>query len=291
VPTSADRTRSQLERADAILEAFDAQHDSLSLQGLVQRTALPKTTVHRTVKKMLEFGWLECFDGRYTIGTRLFERAALAARPMALRDAAQRPMHGLRAATLETVHLGVLDGAQVVYLEKLVGHRPVRTSSRVGGRLPALCTALGKVLTAYRPEVPGSRIETPVPRTPHTLTDPDDIRRMLAEARRDGVGHDREETDPGVHCIAAPVTAPDGACVAALSVTGPAGRLDFPRLAPMVSSAARQASLLFAARSPTPTRWSPRSCPTAAGGGTADRGSRPRPSSAGPPVRQPRAEC
>jgi DNA-binding IclR family transcriptional regulator len=250
VPTSADRTRSQLERADAILEAFDAQHDSLSLQGLVQRTALPKTTVHRTVKKMLEFGWLECFDGRYTIGTRLFERAALAARPMALRDAAQRPMHGLRAATLETVHLGVLDGAQVVYLEKLVGHRPVRTSSRVGGRLPALCTALGKVLTAYRPEVPGSRIETPVPRTPHTLTDPDDIRRMLAEARRDGVGHE-----------------------------------------PMVSSAARQASLLVAARSPTPTRWSPRSCPTAAGGGTADRGSRPRPSSAGPPVRQPRAEC
>jgi DNA-binding IclR family transcriptional regulator len=244
----ADRTRSQLERADAVLEAFDAKHDSLTLWGLVERTGLPKTTVYRTTKKMLELGWVECHEGRYTIGTRLFERAALAATPLALREAALRPMQGLRTATLETVHLAVLDKAQVVYLEKLVGHRPVRTSSRVGGRMPALSTALGKVLTAFRPEAAGSTIEAPVARTTHTLVDPTEIRRVLAQVRREGVAYDREETDPGVHCVAAPVVGPDGACVAALSVTGPAGRLAFPRLAPAVSSAARQTSRTLAAR-------------------------------------------
>ena len=243
-----ERTRSQLERADVILEAFDARHEHLTLLGLVERTGLPKTTVHRTVKKMLELGWVECRDGRYMIGIRLFERAALAARPTCLRDAALQPMQGLRAATLETVHLAVLDGAEVVYLEKLAGHRPVRTSSRVGGRMSALCTALGKVLTAFRTEVPGSRIDAPVVRTPHTLTDPDEIRSVLAQARREGVAYDREETDLGVRCVAAPVSAPDGAGVAAQSVTRPAGRHDICRLAPAVSSAAHHASRVLAAR-------------------------------------------
>ena len=243
-----EHTRSQLERADVILEAFDPRHEHLTLLGLVERTGLPKTTVHRTVKKMLELGWVECRDGRYTIGIRLFERAALAARPASLRAAALAPMQGLRTATRETVHLAVLDGAQVVYLEKLTGHRPIGTSSRVGGRLPALCTALGKVLTAFRAEGPWSAVDVPVARTAHTLTDPAEIRRVLARVRREGVAYDREEADLGVHCVAAPVTAPGGGCVAALSVTGPAGRLDFCRLAPVVSSAAHQASRMLAAR-------------------------------------------
>ena len=244
-----EHTRSQLERADVILEAFDARHEDLTLLGLVERTGLPKTTVHRTVKKMLELGWVQCRDGRYTIGIRLFERAVLAARPISLRAAALAPMQALRTATLETVHLAVLDGTQVVYLEKLTGHRPIGTSSRVGGRLPALCTALGKVLMAFRAEGPWSAVDVPVARTEHTLTDPVEIRRVLARVRREGVAYDREEGDLGVHCVAAPVTAPDGACVAALSVTGPAGRLDFCRLAPAVSAAAHQASRVLAAHS------------------------------------------
>ena len=244
-----EHTRSQLERADVVLEAFDTRHEHLTLLGLVERTGLPKTTVHRTVKKMLELGWVQCRDGRYTIGIRLFERAVLAARPTSLRTAALAPMQALRATTLETVHLAVLDGTQVVYLEKLTGHRPIGTSSRVGGRLPALCTALGKVLTAFRADGPWSAVEVPVARTKHTLTDPIEIRSVLARVRREGVAYDREEADPGVHCVAAPVTGPDGACVAALSVTGPAGRLDLCRLAAVVSTAAHQASRVLAAHS------------------------------------------
>jgi DNA-binding IclR family transcriptional regulator len=208
-----ERTRSQLERADVILEAFDAGHEHLTLLGLVARTGLPKTTVHRTVKRMLELGWVECHHGRYTIGIRLFERAALATRSTSLRDAALQAMQSLRTATRETVHLAVLDGAEVVYLEKLTGHRPIGTSSRVGGRMPALCTALGKVLTAFHAEGRWSRVDVPVARTAHTMTDLGEIRHVLARARRERVAYDREEADLGVHCVAAPVIAPGGACV------------------------------------------------------------------------------
>src|SRR4051794_11503969 len=74
----ADRPRCLLDRADAVLGAFDTEHAGLTLLGLVARTGLPKTTVHRTAKKMLELGWLEFHHGRYAIGTRLFERAMLA---------------------------------------------------------------------------------------------------------------------------------------------------------------------------------------------------------------------
>lgn len=248
MPMRAEHARSPLERADSVLAAFDARHDSLTLQGLVERTGLPRTTVHRTVQKMLELGWLDCRDGCYEIGISLFERAALATKPLALRAAALQPMQALRATTLQTVHLGVLDGSEVVYLEKLVGHGPVRASSQVGGRMPALCTALGKVLTGFRAARDGN-VQAPVPRTPHTLTDPDDLRRALARVRLEGVAYDREEADLGVHCIAAPVLTPDGVCAAAVSVTGPAGRLDFARLAPAVSAAARRASEILAGRS------------------------------------------
>jgi len=85
---SSDPPRSLLERVDSILDAFDTDHASLTLAGLVARTGLPKTTVYRTIKKMIELRWVECHDGRFSIGTRLFERATLG-RCTSLRDAAQ----------------------------------------------------------------------------------------------------------------------------------------------------------------------------------------------------------
>ena len=127
--------------------------------------------MYRTVRKMAALGWLECRGGRYTIGTRLFERATLAGGHLALRDAALPILQELCAATRETANLAVLDGGDVLYLEKLVGRRPVTTPSRVGGRMPPLCTALGKVLIAYSATEVGEQIvETGLTaRTPNTV--------------------------------------------------------------------------------------------------------------------------
>ena len=240
----ADRPRCLLDRADAVLEAFDAEHADLTLLGLVARTGLPKTTVHRTAKKMLELGWLEHHEGRYAIGTRLFERAMLTSGRLALRDAALPVLQEVSAATRETANLAVLEGGEVLYLEKLVGRRPVATPSRVGGRMPALCTALGKILTAFSaPEVGEQVIESGLAaRTPNTVTSPSVQRRELARVRGEGIGFDREETVTGVRCIAAPVLAADGTCVAAVSITAPADRLVFAQVAPAIRYAAQQVS-------------------------------------------------
>ena len=240
----ADRPRCLLDRADALLEAFDAEHADLTLTGLVARTGLPKTTVYRTAKKMLELGWLECHERRYSIGTRLFERAMLAGERLALRDAALPILQEVCAVTHETANLAVLDGGEVLYLEKLVGRKPVATPSRVGGRRPALCTALGKILTAFAaPEVGAQLIESGLAvRTPNTVTSPSVLRRELARVRGESIGFDREETITGVRCVAAPVLAVDGTCIAAVSITAPADRLVFAQMAPAVRYAAQQVS-------------------------------------------------
>jgi DNA-binding IclR family transcriptional regulator len=238
-----------LSRADAVLAAFDSDHLTMTLFGLVARTGLPKTTVFRIAEEMVDLGWIERRGGRYRIGTRLFERASLAGPRASVRDTALPFLQEVCAATHETTHLAVSDGSQIVYLEKLVGRRPVTTLSRVGGRMPALCTGLGKVLTAFsdpqvREEIIGAGVEA---RTPHTLTRPWKIRRELARIRDEGLGYDREESDLGLRCVAAPVTGPDGSCVAAVSLTGPADRLNLSRMAPLVRHAAQQTSHALAA--------------------------------------------
>lgn len=252
MPPDDQRSRSLLERADSILEAFDTDHATLTLLGIVARTGLPKTTVHRTVRKMVELGWIECHRGRYLIGARLFERATLAGHRVDLRDAAFPFLRELRAATEETVHLAVLDGAEILLLQRLVGKRPTVTLRTIGGRLPALCTALGKALVAFSSVDIGEEIiAAGLPaRTPNTVTSGLGMRQELARIRCEGTGYDRGEFDLRLRCIAAPVIGLDGTAVSAVSVTAPAERLPFARFAPLVRYAAEQTSHALAGRLP-----------------------------------------
>lgn len=245
VAAIGDRTRSPLERVDSILDAFDPDHTRLTLLGVVARTGLPKTTVHRTLHRMVALGWADYSRGRYTIGARLFERATLAADQVILRAAALPFLQELCAATHETVNLAVLDGCDVIYLEKLVGRRPITTTSRIGGHMPALCTALGKSLVAFSPaEVAEQIIDNGnAARTPNTITSPQRMRQELARVRAEGISYDREESGLGIRCIAAPMLGVDNTCVAAISITAPAGRLVFAQHAPAVRHAAQQASM------------------------------------------------
>ncbi len=198
---------------------------------------------------MVALGWLDCRDGRFTIGIRLFERATLSGGRLAVRDAALPFLQDLCAASRETTNLAVLDGGEVLYLEKLVGRRPVVTQSRVGGRLPALCTALGKTLVAFSPDGVAEQIIDGglVARTPNSITSPARARQELARIGGEGVGYDREESERGVRCVAAPVLTADGTCVAALSVTAPANRMVFAQISSAVRYAAHQASSAIAA--------------------------------------------
>lgn len=244
VEPPVDVRRSSLARADAILGAFDAAHSDMSLSGIIARTRLPKSSVYRAIEKMLELGWLQHSGSRYSIGNRLFELATLSRLRMGLREAALPFMQDLYEATHETVHLAVREGDHVLYAEKISGHRPVTELSRVGGRMPTHCTAVGKVLLAFAP--PGvadivikGRLEG---RTPATITEPSTLRAELDKVRAEGVGYDREECDLGMVCVAAPVFGPDHTCVASMSIAGPANGLRVDRLAVAVRASSLGAS-------------------------------------------------
>jgi DNA-binding IclR family transcriptional regulator len=236
-----------LDRAAAILGAFDEQHRELSLAALVARCGLPRSTTHRTADKMLKLGWLDKPADRYRVGNRIFELSGLAPVRHQLREAALPYLQDLHHATRLTVQLGVLSGTQVLLVEKITGHRPMPMLSQVGALLPAHCSALGMAILAYSDEaavqaVIAAGMER---RTPRTMTTATALRRELAAIPDRGLAVEREEGNVGISCVAAPIFGPLGAVVAAVSVTGPVALVRADRAGPAVRLAAAAASRAY----------------------------------------------
>jgi len=232
--------RSVVERAFRLLGAFGPADRTLGLAEMGRRTGIPKATVHRLVHELAGLGVLEGEGGAYRLGLRMFELGQLVPLQRDLREAALPFMEDLFEATHEIVHLAVLDGTDVLYIDKISGHRRVAVSSRVGGRLPAHCTAVGKAILAVAPPAALDAVLAAglTPRTACTITSPGALRRQLATAARTGVAYERGESHQGVTCAASPVYAFGHHVVAAISITGPIGRLQPERFAPAVRVAA-----------------------------------------------------
>ncbi|MGW1785264.1 IclR family transcriptional regulator [Streptomyces sp. NPDC002143] len=251
----AERDRSSdgiggIDRAAAILSAFDTTHRELTLAALVQRSGLPRSTAHRTADKMIRLGWLDKPSDRYRIGNRLFEISSLAPIRHELREAVLPFLQDLYHAAQTTVQLGVLDGTQILVVERISGHRPMPMLSQPGGIIPAYCSALGRAILAYSSP---ATVETVLsaglpPRTPRTLTSSVAILRELAAIPDQGWAVDREEGNIGVSCVAAPIFGPLGESVAALSVTGPSKLVRADRIGPAVRLAAAAASRAYSTR-------------------------------------------
>jgi len=236
-----------LDRAAAILGAFDEQHRELSLAALVARCGLPRSTTHRTADKMLKLGWLDKPADRYRVGNRIFELSGLAPVRHQLREAALPYLQDLHHATRLTVQLGVLSGTQVLLVEKITGHRPMPMLSQVGALLPAHCSALGRAILAYSDEaavraVIDAGMER---RTPRTMTTATALRRELAAIPDRGLAVEREEGNVGISCVAAPIFGPLGVVVAAVSVTGPVALVRADRAGPAVRLAAAASSSAY----------------------------------------------
>jgi DNA-binding IclR family transcriptional regulator len=204
-----------------VLDAFTGAQRRLTLTEISRRTGLPMGTAHRLVGELVAWGALERdVRGRYQIGLRLWEVAALAPRGPGLREIALPFLEDLYEATHQHVQLAVLDGLDVVYVERISARDAVGVRSRVGGRWPAHTTGVGLVLLAHAPpRVQEEYLATPLAAfTELTITDPAALRRALAEVRRTGHAvSDRQVTMDAVS-VAAPVRNVGGAVVAALSV-------------------------------------------------------------------------
>jgi IclR family acetate operon transcriptional repressor len=231
---------SVLGKAIRVLDAFGPETGTLSFGEVARRAGLPKSTVHRIAGQLAQWGVLERTKGGFRLGIRLFEWGSLVPHQRELREAAVPFMEDLYESTHETVHLGLLDGIEVIYVDKIAGHRGVSVPTSVGRRMPAHCTGLGKAILAFSgPELVARVISSGLrPRTAYTIVVPDVLRRELAGVRTRGVAYDREESVLGVACAAAPIRSEDGTAIAALSVTGPTVRVDPERLGPAVRTAA-----------------------------------------------------
>jgi DNA-binding IclR family transcriptional regulator len=234
-----DRPKSVLGKVSILLSAFGPDHHELPLAELVRRTGLPKSTAHRLAEFLVAEGWLEHVNGTYRVGVRLFEIGRLASCVHDLREAAMPFMQDLYEATHEIVHLGVLRGVNVLYVDKIGSHRRVNVPSRVGGQLPAHSTGLGKAMLAHSSHgVVAEVLRAGLPpKTQHTITNPKSFLAELAAVLERGHAIDREESGIGVACAAAAILQ-NGHVVGAISVTGPTYRVQPERLAPAVRTAA-----------------------------------------------------
>ncbi|MFF8883351.1 IclR family transcriptional regulator [Streptomyces flaveolus] len=228
-----------LEKAALVLECFRSTGGPYRLSELSDRTALPKATVHRLAADLVRLGWLERSGPHYRLGSKLFELGSLVPRRRDLREAALPFLQDLFEATRETIHLGVREGLDVVYLERIHGHDALRLPSRIGGSLPLTCTAVGKALLAFSgAELTEEVLSGPLPSlTPFSITDPARLRMALEKTQVSGLAYEEQEAALGVSCIAAPVFA-GGTTVAALSVAVPRARFRPAQLAPAVRTAA-----------------------------------------------------
>ncbi|HJP79105.1 MAG TPA: IclR family transcriptional regulator [Pseudonocardiaceae bacterium] len=228
-------------RVIAILSAFSAEHPALTLSQLSRRAELPLTTTHRLVGELATLGALERDEqARYRIGVRLWEIASLAPRAGGLREAAMPFLEDLFDATRENVQLAVLDGIDVLYVERLSARNAIPVVSRVGGRLPVHATAVGQVLLAHASvELQEQVLAGPLVRiTDKTITSARDLRTLLAEVRRSGISVADGQVDTHSLSVAAPIYGPSDTVVAGLSIVVPANGQG-PLFAPAVRSAAR----------------------------------------------------
>lgn len=226
-------------RVSCLLAALEEAPGPLGISEIAAGTGMAKGTVHRLVHQLVDERLVErTDDARLVLGVRLFELGTRVPLPRTLADVARPLMMDLHRATDRQVHLAVLDGLEVVYVEIVRGGLPLASS--IGGRLPAHATGVGKAMLAYSPRaVLAERVDAGLPAmTPYTIDTREDLERNLRKIRSEGTSYDHEESHLGISCVAAPVFGADKRIRAALSVTGQTDRMDLTTLGVAVRTAA-----------------------------------------------------
>jgi IclR family transcriptional regulator, acetate operon repressor len=227
-------------RIALLMAAFGPRDTCLGVNELARRTDLPKATVSRLVKEMAEHGFLERDGVKVGLGLRLFEWGEHASRRRSVREIALPFMADLREATGQTIHLAILDGSEVVYIEILRNRNAPKLPSRVGGRLPAHATGVGKALLAAVPETVAERAIKAglAPVGPRTITSEQQLRKQLRHIAAAGIAYDYEESGHGIVCVAAAIRDGRGTPIAAVSASGWVGKVDIRRVGPAVHATA-----------------------------------------------------
>ena len=220
---------SSVRNAARLLCAFTPADRDLGVSELAARLGLGKSTVHRLLSTLALEGLIErdATSGRYRLGLRIYELGSIVGDHLDLHEVVAGPIDDLRNLTGETVHVAILDGPEVVYIARRESPHTLRLFGRVGHRNHAHCTSTGKLLLAFLPlpEVAAILETFDLPaHTKFTITDRTRLEDELEAIRRRGWAENIQESELGVHSVAAPIRDATGRVVAAISVAGPAAR-------------------------------------------------------------------
>lgn len=216
-----------LERGLQILAVFNEVRPVLGIADIARAVDLNKSTTYRYVATLARLDYLQQDPEtkKYSLGPRVADLGFAAINSMEITRVAARPLQALADETGHTVSMAVLDGSDIVYVDRRRSARGVHLGMElnlhVGSRLPAYCTALGKVLLAYRDpatlRVLLDRTDL-ARRAPKTITAREQLTFALGRIRESGIGFNDEELAPGLRAIAAPVRARSGEVIAAVNV-------------------------------------------------------------------------
>ena len=236
-----------IDRALAILEVLAAEGPALTLAELAGRIKLPKSTVLRLLSVLQQHRFVdrESRSGDYRLGLKLVELGASAASQPNFVERARPHLNRLMAATGETVFLSVLDGTEVLAVDRVrISARTVRVPLNRVAVHSAYCTANGKALIAFLSD---AELESRLRKarlksyTRNTITTLTALKAELRRVRTAGYAIDHEEMEEGLKCVAAPVRNLGGTVVASVGILGPAFRLPDNKLATIAASVVRTA--------------------------------------------------
>jgi IclR family KDG regulon transcriptional repressor len=212
-------------KAFAILEYLASTGGARELGVISRALGMHKSTTYRFLSTLAALGYVaqDPETSRYALGSRVVWLASTYLDSLDLRTLARPLLEKLVEDTRETVHLAILDNFEVVYIDKVDGHQPVKMASRVGNRMPAHSTGLGKALLAYNNESQWPVYVNKkglISYTPNTITNPEEFYTHLQGVKQRGYAIDNSENEDGIRCVAVPIHDHTGNTIGAISVSG-----------------------------------------------------------------------
>ncbi|SFL31507.1 IclR family transcriptional regulator [Halanaerobium salsuginis] len=224
-----------LDRAIDILEIILQQENGMGVTEISRELDLHKSTVYRLLDTLKFRGYLEKNEEnhKYFAGIKLFELSSLVLNDIDNRMRLRPYLEELMQETQETIHLGILDEGEIIYLDKVESNATIRMYSQVGKRVPAHSTSLGKAILAYLPveKVINLLQEKGMPaKTKNTITDLEQFIEHLNKVKKQGYAIDDEELEADIRCLAGPIFNHRGEVIAAFSVSAPITRMTEQRM-------------------------------------------------------------
>ena len=230
VKSTGKKTIQSIERMAEILDYLSSKPRGERLTTISKELLLNKSTAFGIISTLEQLNYVEQDQetGKYVLGLKLFELGQASYTRLDLVSVAKPHISRLSEKYEETVHIAVLSGSEVVYLDKVESSRSMRVSSQIGVRQPVYCTALGKALAAYLPEKEIMEVAQNtdfIRYTASTITTQEALIKELKRVKALGYSVDNEESELGLYCVSAPVFNGEMKVIAAISMAGTVERI------------------------------------------------------------------